>query len=110
MNSRGPQVNYLAYADDIMIFTGGNNKSVRLVIKQINRFEKASGQKVNNDKSFFITDPKASPSRINKMRNVTGFMDNNFHFIYLECPIYIGRKTIEYFDSMVDKVVKRLSG
>ncbi|XP_075098919.1 uncharacterized protein LOC142175818 [Nicotiana tabacum] len=105
-----PKINHLAYADDLMIFTGGNNKSVKFIMKQISNYENASGQLVNRNKSFFITVPRASPSRINRMRNATGFMDKNFPFNYLGCPIYIGRKKIIYFDAMVDKVDKRLSG
>lgn len=33
MNHRSPQINHLVYADDIVIFSGGNNKSVRLIMK-----------------------------------------------------------------------------
>lgn len=103
-------MNHLAYADDIVIFTGGKSKSVKLVLKQIKLYEKSSGQKLNRDKSFFLTSPKTSPSRINRMREITGFMDHNFPFTYLGCPIYIGRKKIAYFDGLVSKIVKRLSG
>lgn len=53
MNKRGPQINHLAYADDIAIFTSGNSKSVEMIMKQIHRYERASGQKVNEEKSFF---------------------------------------------------------
>lgn len=53
MNRRGPQINHLAYADDIVIFTDGNSRSVKLIKKKITNYEKASGQTVNNQKSFF---------------------------------------------------------
>lgn len=37
-------------------------------------------------------------------------MDHSFPFVYLGCPIYIRRKKIEYFDGLVSKIAKRLSG
>lgn len=97
MNENGPQINHLAYEDDVIIFTGGNTKSIKLVMKQIKTYERASGQKVNADKSFFITPPKTRAGRINRMRKKTGFMDKQFPFAYLGCPIYVGRKKLCYF-------------
>ncbi|XP_019263971.1 PREDICTED: uncharacterized protein LOC109241667 [Nicotiana attenuata] len=109
MNKRGPQINHLAYVDDIVIFCGGNSKTVNLVIKEIRKYEKASGQLVNKDKGFFLTGPKASAYRINRLRDCTVFMDKSFPFTYLGCPIYIGKKKSCFFDNMVTKVVKRLN-
>lgn len=110
MNQRGPQVNHLAYVDGIVIFSSGHNKSVRLVMQQITRYEKASGQKLNKCKSFFLTDPKARAHKINRMREVTGFMEKNFPFNYLGCSLYVGRKKLSHFDNMVTKITKRLNG
>ncbi|XP_075103911.1 uncharacterized protein LOC142178420 [Nicotiana tabacum] len=110
MSCRGPQVNHLAYADDIVIFSSGNTKSVNLIMKQIKNYEKASGQKVNDNKNFFLTSPRTSAFRINRLRCCTRFIEKSFPFTYLGCPLYIGRKRISYFDGMVTKVVKKLSG
>lgn len=82
MHQRGPQIKYLAYADDIVIFSSSKSKSVNLIMKQIKNYEKASGQEVNKNKSFFLTNPKASAYRINKMRQCTGFLEKNFPFTY----------------------------
>lgn len=79
-------------------------------MKQITNYERASGQRVNKQKSFFLTDLKAGAYRINRIRACTGFMDKTFSFTYLGCPIYVGRKKICYFDDMITKVVKRLNG
>lgn len=109
MNKRGPQITHLAYADDIVIFSSTKTKFVKLVMKQIANYEKASGQLVNKEKSFFLTCSKTSPYRINRLRKCSGFMDTPFPFTYLGCPIYAGRKRIIYFDSLVAKVVKRMN-
>jgi len=95
MSKRGPMINHLAYADDIVIFSSGRTKSIKLVMKQIKKYELSSGQKVNNEKNFFLIAPKASATKINRMRNSSGFMDMKFPCTYLGCPIYVGRKKIE---------------
>lgn len=64
---------------------------------------------MNDNKSFFLSGPKTGNYRINRLRECTSFMDKKFSFNYLGCPIYIGRKKICYFDSLVTKVIKRLS-
>ncbi|XP_060179779.1 uncharacterized protein LOC132609685 [Lycium barbarum] len=109
MNKRGPQINHLAYADDIVIFCSGKQSSINLVMSHIEKYENASGQKINGEKSLFITDPKASAQRINKMRNCTGFMEKSFPFTYLGCSLYKGRKKLIYFENMAMKVANRLN-
>ncbi|XP_070023386.1 uncharacterized protein [Nicotiana sylvestris] len=42
---RCPPINNLAYADDILIFSAGNNKSVRLIMQQVRNYERSLGQK-----------------------------------------------------------------
>ncbi|XP_060190336.1 uncharacterized protein LOC132619448 [Lycium barbarum] len=110
LDARGPIINHLAYANDIVIFCGGNNKSIKLIKHQIKRYENASGQKVNNNKSFFITAPNTSVYRTNRIRKVSGFMDKPFPFTYLGRPIYYGRKNSHLFDDMLSKIVKKLNG
>ncbi|XP_019233205.1 PREDICTED: uncharacterized protein LOC109213823 [Nicotiana attenuata] len=110
MPAKGPQINRLAYAEDIIIFSVGNNKTIRLIMEQIHKYEMASGQKLNANKSFFIAAPNTKVGRINRIRNATRFMDKQFPINYLGCPIYVGRKKICYFEEMVAKIVKRISG
>ncbi|XP_060170889.1 uncharacterized protein LOC132601848 [Lycium barbarum] len=109
MHRNGPQITYLAYADDIVIFSSGNSRSIKLIMEQIRKYERISGQMVNKDKSCFVTRPKTCAYRINRLRVCTGFLDKKFPFTYLGCPIYIGKKRISYFDGMVSKIIKRLN-
>ncbi|XP_060195291.1 uncharacterized protein LOC132624543 [Lycium barbarum] len=110
MHKNGPQITHLAYADDIIIFSSGNSKSIKLVMKQIRNYEISSGKIVNKDKGFFLVGPKSCAYRINRIRNKTGFLDKSFPFTYLGCPIYIYRKRLSYFDNMTAKIIERLSG
>ncbi|XP_060216704.1 uncharacterized protein LOC132644143 [Lycium barbarum] len=80
-----------------------------MIMKQIQWYGTSSGQKMNKNKCFFLTAPGTGPTRINKIRDATGFLDKQFPFEYLGCPIYLGRKKVEYFEKMLSKVVKRLN-
>lgn len=110
MPSNCQAINHLAYADDILIFSSEKSSSIKLIMDRINKYENCSGQLINSDKSFFFPAPKTSAHRINRIRRCTGFMDINFPFTYLGCPLYVSRKKLEYFDYMVGKVVNRLNG
>lgn len=70
----------------------------------------ASGQKLNANKSFFIAAPNTKARRINRIKEATNFMDKQFPINYLGCPIYVGRKKICYFEEMIAKIIKRISG
>lgn len=89
MNQRCPEINHLAYTNDIVIFSVGSNKSVRLIMQQVSNYKRASRQNVNGDKSFFLTNPKARAQRINNMRVATGFMEKSFPFNFLGCSLYM---------------------
>ncbi|KAG5614469.1 hypothetical protein H5410_014293 [Solanum commersonii] len=88
MSQNGLLINRLTYADDIVIFCSGRTKTIKMVMKQIRNYEKSSRQ-------------LASASRINRMKNSTGFMDKEFPFTYCGCPIYAGKKKNEYVDDMI---------
>ncbi|XP_019228615.1 PREDICTED: uncharacterized protein LOC109209747 [Nicotiana attenuata] len=107
MPTNAPLINHLAYVDDVIIFSSGNQKSIKLIMKEIRT---NSGQQVNSNKSHFLTAPRTTTARINRLRACTGFMEKDLPFIYLGCPIYVRRKKIEHFDIMINKVVKMLNG
>nr|XP_016469428.1 PREDICTED: uncharacterized protein LOC107791806 [Nicotiana tabacum] len=47
MHRNGPQITHLTYGDDDVIFSSGNTKSIKLIMKQIMNYECVSGQKDN---------------------------------------------------------------
>lgn len=60
MSKNGPQVILLAYADNIIIFRGGNTRSIKVVMNQIQNYEMNFGQQVNGNKNFFFIGFKTS--------------------------------------------------
>ncbi|XP_060195295.1 uncharacterized protein LOC132624548 [Lycium barbarum] len=108
MEAKGPQINHIAYADDVVTFTSWKEKSLRRVMRQLRRYEQISGRKINaKKKSCFITATHTDREIRKKIKKVTGFYHKNFPFTYLGCPIFTGRKKICYFTEMTTKILKK---
>ena len=110
MERKGPQINHLSFADDIIIFTSTDCTSLQLIMKVIEDYEGVSDQMVNKDKSFFMVTDKTSQEIIENIKMVTGFTRKNSPINYLGCPLYIGGQRIIYFSEVVAKVIKKVSG
>ncbi|XP_015159877.1 uncharacterized protein [Solanum tuberosum] len=110
METRGPQVNHLSFADDIIIFTSGRKKSLELIMYTLNIYEETSGQLVNKDKSHFMVHSNAFNSTRDRIKRITGFKQKEGPITYLGCPLYIGRPRITYFSDLINKVVNRITG
>ncbi|XP_027184167.1 uncharacterized protein LOC113782475 [Coffea eugenioides] len=52
-----PVVSHLAFADDVIIFPSGGRSSLKLVKRVLDDYSVASGQRVNPQKSCFLTHP-----------------------------------------------------
>lgn len=110
MEKRGPQINHLSFADDIIIFTSGKRASLQLVMNTLSEYEAVSGQLINRDKSHFMLPSSAFRLTVARVRSVTGFNQKQSPITYLGCPLYIGRQRISYFSEIVSKVASRIRG
>nr|XP_009761706.1 PREDICTED: uncharacterized protein LOC104213855 [Nicotiana sylvestris]XP_016487559.1 PREDICTED: uncharacterized protein LOC107807651 [Nicotiana tabacum] len=83
---------------------------MRLVLSTLKDFEKISGQLVNKNKSYFAMSNKTSLVTINRMKAITGMKYQKFPIKYLGCPLTKGRKKIEFYSDIVNKVIGRIRG
>ncbi|XP_015165490.1 uncharacterized protein [Solanum tuberosum] len=91
---RGPQINHLSFADDVIIFTSGREESLKLIMETLSTYEDTSDQLINKGKSHFMV-PKDTPSHIIDMiQEITGFNQRESPINYLGCPLYIGGQRI----------------
>ena len=49
---RGPQINHLSFADDIIIFTSTEKSSLQLIMRTIVYYEMVSDQQLNKEKAI----------------------------------------------------------
>ncbi|XP_055802719.1 uncharacterized protein LOC129871761 [Solanum dulcamara] len=110
MAKKGPQINHLSFADDIIIFSSGRSHTLKLIMETLHTYEHASGQLINRDKSNFMVPSNAFNSTVRRIKKVTGFKQKNSPITYLGCPLYIGRQRIIYYSELIAKVVARIAG
>ncbi|XP_015160977.1 uncharacterized protein [Solanum tuberosum] len=73
MEPRGPQVNHLSFADDIILFTSGRQKTLKLIMQTLNNYEEISGQLINSDKSHYMVHTSAFNSTRDRIKRITGW-------------------------------------
>ena len=110
MEKRGPQVNHLSFADDIILFTSGRCKTLELLMDTLKKYENISGQLINGDKSHFLIHPNAFNSTRDRIKRLTGFKQKQGPITYLGCPLFVGRPRNAYFSNLINKVISRITG
>ncbi|EOY25451.1 Uncharacterized protein TCM_016759 [Theobroma cacao] len=76
----------------------------------LQEYEHVSGQKVNHQKSCFITSDGCPLSRRQIITRTTGFQHKTLPVIYLGAPLHKGPKKVFLFDSLITKIRDRISG
>jgi len=110
MEMRGPQINHLSFADDIIIFTSGRKDSLKLIMQTLATYERISGQLINKAKSHFLLHPNAFRTTCDRIKRYTGFHQKEAPITYLGCPLFIGRPRLTYFSDLINKIVNRITG
>ncbi|KAL2937830.1 hypothetical protein RDABS01_021279 [Bienertia sinuspersici] len=106
----GPEIPHLLFADDSLLFTRANRKECAVIVDILNQYELASGQKINYDKSEVSfsggvrTGTKEEVMGILKMRQV------DFHGKYLGVPTILGRSKKVIFESLLERIRKKIRG
>lgn len=110
MNRNVPQINHLCYADDLILSTSGDEKTVNMVMKVLKEYQDASRQKVNKNKINFYTHGSSNRRSIRRCKRLTGYKHGEFPFTYLGCPIFTGRKKVVYFTDLATKILNKAGG
>ncbi|KAK6780052.1 hypothetical protein RDI58_022236 [Solanum bulbocastanum] len=110
MKQKGPQINHLCFADDVIIFTSTDRQSMKIIMNTLKEYEQSSEQLINKEKSHFMIPSNTSQDIIDSIQEVTGFTRQDSPISYLGCPLYIGRQRIIYFSHLVEKVSKKICG
>ncbi|XP_019228142.1 PREDICTED: uncharacterized protein LOC109209335 [Nicotiana attenuata] len=90
MERRGPQINHLGFADDVINFTYGTKNSLNRIMTILRDCENTSGQKINNSKSHFMVPSCVFHYNVTRIQQIIGFTREDSPLIYLGCPLYIG--------------------
>ncbi|XP_060198361.1 uncharacterized protein LOC132627183 [Lycium barbarum] len=110
MNKKGPKVNHLAFADDIILFSSGCRKSLMLLMETLQTYEEVSGRLINKHKSSVSLASNEEQRAINMVELITRMVHKNFPIKYLGCPLFNGRKNAAVFSEMMNRVLSKING
>ena len=105
-----PPITHLFFADDSLMFTRANTQEAQRILNLLNTYEAASGQVVNVDKSEVSYSRNVSENMKNMLQQSLGFKAVETHDRYLGLPTFIGRSKKNVFQTIRDRVWKKLKG
>ncbi|KAH0698706.1 hypothetical protein KY284_012921 [Solanum tuberosum] len=71
-------INHLAYADDTILFVSAEKRSMKLMMQVLKKYEVASGQLINLDKSAFYIHEKVTTRIVARIKKITCIRQGNY--------------------------------
>ncbi|XP_058103440.1 uncharacterized protein LOC131247011 [Magnolia sinica] len=102
-------VSHMLFAYDTLLLVNGSCKTLNR-IKSLDCYHRASGQRCNDRKSFFILSAHQSEVRSRVILKILGFSKCEAPFTYLGMPIFKGRSKSSYFQPIMEKIHQRITG
>ena len=106
----GPEISHLLFADDSLLFSRATRQECLTVIEILNHYEKASGQKINFDKSEVSFSKGVNRERSMELINLLQMKLVQKHDKYLGVPTCHGSSMTQIFRGIVDRVWKKVRG
>ncbi|XP_026428547.1 uncharacterized protein LOC113324442 [Papaver somniferum] len=106
ISRKAPQVTYLLFADDCLIFVKADMHNVNNILEIINKFSVISGQQINFQKSAFSKHlpPRHCRMLLRRLKMKQMSLDEK----YLGIPLFLKRKKTLSFSSLVNNMKSRL--
>ncbi|XP_042950144.1 uncharacterized protein LOC122282259 [Carya illinoinensis] len=103
-----PAINHLLFADDSVIFCKADVQTNLELQRILKRYELASGQELNMDKTSMVFSSNVSVPMQEEIRNMWGGSAIQQYEKYLGLPPMIGRKKANAFSDIKSRVWKKL--
>ncbi|XP_074297198.1 uncharacterized protein LOC141627896 [Silene latifolia] len=100
---------HLCFADDLILFCKGDRASIELMINAFHFFSKASGLKLNKEKSNFYANG-VDEGLLKEVEVTTGMCRGSVPFKYLGVTVSPKRLSIGDCTCLVDNVIDRIKG
>lgn len=102
-----PRVNHLLFADDTMIFCHATKENSQKLSSLLLQYEKASGQKINSEKSSITFSAKTPTETKDLVKDILKISKEGVSGKYLGLPEHLDRKRRDLFTSIVDRIRQR---
>ncbi|KAE8732175.1 hypothetical protein F3Y22_tig00002237pilonHSYRG00644 [Hibiscus syriacus] len=104
----GPRISHLLYTNDSILFMKNSIDELRRIKSILSQYEKASGKKVNFEKSNIFFSPNTLVTDRLIFLNELGVAESLDPGIYLGLPLVVGKDKRTTFNFIKDKIVKRI--
>lgn len=105
-----PYVTRLFFANDNLLFCKANSQECYILTEILRKYEAASGQKINTNKSSIFFNHNTPQETKDEMLEILGPMQGSRHTKYLGLPSIIGKSKNAIFAKIKERVGKKLSG
>ncbi|CAL0299567.1 unnamed protein product [Lupinus luteus] len=109
ISRNGPTISHLFFADDCILFTQTTSSQARVVKDVLDAFCKASGLKVNVQKTRFLASKNVSRAKKLKFSSLTTFQHTTNMGKYLGFPMLQGRVKKSEFTFLTDRIGNKLA-
>jgi hypothetical protein len=106
----GPRISHLFFADDSVIFCRASISDCVVIQNLLSLYEKASGQKVNGDKTAIFFSKNTSTAKKSDILSLFGTLPTTQFEKYLSLPPILGRSKRHAFNDIKERIWKRLQG
>ena len=107
VSRNSPAINHLLFADDTMLFSRTDVRSCAALISILQRYEKASGQCINLDKSSITFSAKTPGESKRRIRDQFRILNEGGNGKYLGLLEHFWRRKRDIFASLVDRMRQR---
>lgn len=105
-----PSISHLFFTDDSVVFGEATVKNCNALNGILDKYEKASGQLVNRDKSSLFFSPNTPTHRKEEITLALNIRHDNGGGKYLGLPSIIGRSKKGVFNYVRDNVINKMKG
>ncbi|XP_052114210.1 uncharacterized protein LOC127745486 [Arachis duranensis] len=105
----GPRISHLMFADDLLLFCKARKSQVVCVMHALQSFCRASGMKINLDKSKAMCSKNVNNRRKELFTGVSSIRFTQDLGKYLGVNLHHARVTRAFFNGIVDKIKGRLA-
>jgi len=107
VGKKSPRLNHMLFADDTMFFCKSDAKECTALLDILHKYEVASGQKINSQKSAVTFSAKTQATEKDRVKMHMGIPNEGGSGKYLGLHELFGRKKKDLFNMIVDRIRQR---
>ncbi|CAL2232092.1 unnamed protein product [Prunus armeniaca] len=105
-----PSVSHLFFADDSFLFLRANRQDCQHLSNIFHKYEMVSGQKINLEKSSVSFSNNMHCTDQDNLAAILGVRRVDQHDVYLGLPTHVGRSRRQCFNSLKERIWKKVQG